>query len=171
MNFRHVCQFLILHSSLKKGRPSFPNWKYGRPFLKLLGWYKTNDQLLFDFSSRSSGTGSGSSSTGGGSSSRSSIGSGSSHFGGISACGAGFGGGGTGGGGFNGGRLSLLRLARRQTSGQGQAQSSKLKQVVHFGGNFENGLTRKRPSYRLAGKVTRFEKLFFRRVTCGPRLY
>ncbi len=124
-----------------------------------MGWHEANGHLLLNFcGGRGGGTSGRNRSIGSRSNSALSSSSRSSHCGGVRS-------------GRRGRRLGSssrsfngsgrLRLARRQTSGQGKAQGSKFQQVVHFGGNFENGLTKKRPLSRLHGKVTQPEKLFY----------
>lgn len=165
---------LFSHHTLQtQNSPDFPAGKSGlsanAKALKLAA--RASGQLLLLFGGGSGGGGASSGSRsissrsssfrGGGSSS---VRRGGSHSGAV-------GGGGSralGGSrslGRNGRFFSLLRLARGQTSGEGQAQSSNFEQVVHFEGNFENGLTKKRPLSRLLQKVTRGRKIFFRRVT------
>ena len=128
-----------------------------------LGWREASDQLLLLYgrggrgSSRSSGRSSSTSS----SRSRGSVSSRSSHFGGVNSSRGGRGCVRTGSRSLNFGFFYFLRLARRQTSGEGESKGSNFDEVIHFGGNFENGLTRKHPSSRLLQKVTRTIKIYF----------
>ena len=134
------------------------------PKKKVLSRHEASAQLLLNLGGGGGGASSRSSSirSGGGSSrSHSAFSSRSSHCGAVGSRGSGGRSLGASSRSLNNGLLGLLRLARRQTSGQGQAQGSNFEQVVHFGGNFENGLTKKRPLCRLTEKVTRPINYFF----------